>query len=121
MPTSLFDLTGKVALISGAAQGMGRAMALAVAEAGADLLVVDLNAAGGEATAAAAREMGRRAVFAPCNVSEPEQIRPLFAQLDREFGRIDFLGNVAGEAILGAPEVIGTGRLFSSAGVAIPF
>ena len=106
MPTSLFDLTGKVALISGAAQGMGRAMSLALAEAGADLLLVDLNTAGGEATAVAAREMGRRAVFAPCNVSEPEQIRSLFAQLDREFGRIDFLGNVAGEAILGAPEDI---------------
>ena len=106
MPSSLFDLSGKVALVSGAAQGMGRAMALALAEAGADLMLVDLNTAGGEATAEDIRMLGRRAVFANCNVSEPDQIRALFAQLDREFGRIDFLGNVAGEAHLGAPEDI---------------
>lgn len=106
MPSSLFDLSGKVALVSGAAQGMGRAMALALAEAGADLMLVDLNTAGGEATAQEIRKLGRRAVFATCNVSEPEQIRALFAQLDRDLGRIDFLGNVAGEAQLGAPEDI---------------
>jgi NAD(P)-dependent dehydrogenase (short-subunit alcohol dehydrogenase family) len=106
MASSLFDLSGKVALVSGAAQGMGRAMALALAECGADLLLVDLNSAGGEATAEEIRKLGRRAVFASCNVSEPEQIRALFAQLDREFGRIDFIGNVAGEGQLGAPEDI---------------
>lgn len=106
MPSSLFDLTGKVALVSGGAQGMGRAMALALAEAGADLMVVDLNSPGGEATAGDIRKLGRRAVFAKCNVSEPVQIRALFAQLDSEFGGIDFLGNVAGDAVLAAPEDI---------------
>ena len=107
MASSLFDLSGKVALVSGAAQGMGRAMALALAEAGADLMLVDLNRAGGERTAADIRRLGRRAVFADGNVSEPEQIREeLFPQLDRDFGRIDFLGNVAGEGQLGAPEDI---------------
>lgn len=106
MPSSLFDLTGKVALVSGGAQGMGRAMALALAEAGADLMVVDLNSPGGEATAGDIRKLGRRAVFAKCNVSEPVQIRALFAQLDSEFGCIDFLGNVAGDAVLAAPEDI---------------
>ncbi len=106
MPSSLFDLTGKVALVSGGAQGMGRAMALALAEAGADLMVVDLNSPGGEATAEDIRKLGRRAVFTKCNVSEPVQIRALFAQVDSEFGRIDFLGNVAGEAVLAAPEDI---------------
>src|SRR6187401_2985825 len=106
MPSSLFDLPGKVALVSGAAQGMGRAMALALAEAGADLMLVDLNASGGEKTAEDIRSLGRRAVFANCNVSEPESVREMFAQLDRDFGRIDFLGNVAGEGMLGAPENI---------------
>ena len=106
MPSSLFDLSGKVALVSGAAQGLGRAMALALAEAGADLLLVDLNSAGGERTADDIRKLGRRAIFAASDVSDPEKIRALFAQLDREFGRIDFLGNVAGEAQLGAPEDI---------------
>src|SRR6185436_19882694 len=97
MSASLFDLSGKNALVSGAAQGMGRAMALALAEAGADLMLVDLNPAGGEATAQDIRSLGRRAAFVTCNVSEPEQIRALFRQLDGDFGRVDFLGNVAGE------------------------
>jgi NAD(P)-dependent dehydrogenase (short-subunit alcohol dehydrogenase family) len=104
--SSLFDLSGRIALVSGAAQGLGRAMALALAEAGADLMLVDLNATGGEATTESIRELGRRAVFANCNVSEPEQIRGLFAGLDQEFGRLDFLGNVAGEGLLGRPEDI---------------
>ncbi|MEO8659531.1 MAG: SDR family oxidoreductase [Bryobacteraceae bacterium] len=106
MSSTLFDLTNKVAVVSGAAQGMGRAMAMALAEAGADLLLVDLNEAGVNRTAADAREMGRRATAAVHNVSEPAQIRELFRRLDEEFGRIDFLANVAGEAVLGRPEDI---------------
>ena len=43
---------------------------------------------------------------APCDVSDPEQIRSLFRRLDTEFGRIDFLGNVAGDGVLGIPEEI---------------
>ena len=89
MSSSLFDLSRKVVLVTGAAQGLGRAMSLALAEAGADVMLVDLNTTGGEATAADIRILGRRAIFVPCNVSEPEQIRALFAQLDRDFGRID--------------------------------
>ena len=69
-------------------------------------MLADVNSAGGEATAVEIHKLGRRAVFANCNVSEPVQIRTLFAQHDREFGRIDFLGNVAGNAILAAPEDI---------------
>lgn len=102
----LFDLTGRVALVSGAASGMGRAMALALAEHGADLLLADLNLAGAEQTAAEAKTLGRRAVAARCDVSDPAAIRELFGTLDREFGRIDFLGNVAGESIMAAPEEI---------------
>ncbi|MBM3845791.1 MAG: SDR family oxidoreductase, partial [Verrucomicrobia bacterium] len=106
MTPAPFDLTGKVALVTGAAQGMGRAMALALAEAGADLMVVDRNDAGARQTADTATSMGRRAKVARCDVSSPAEIRNLFAALDRDFGRIDFLGNVAGEGILAAPETI---------------
>ena len=49
--TKLFDLTGRIAVVTGSAQGMGRAMATALAEAGADLVLLDRNAAGIEATA----------------------------------------------------------------------
>lgn len=105
-PLNLFDLTGRVAVVSGAASGMGRAMSLALAEHGADLMLADLNATGVESTAAEIRNLGRRAVPVVCNVSQPDSIRGLFARLDAEFGRIDFLGNVAGEAVLANPEDI---------------
>ncbi len=101
---SRFDLTGRVALVSGAASGLGRASALALAEHGADLLLADLNEQGLAKTAADIAALGRRAVAATCNVSEPGEIRALFVRLDREFGRLDFLGNIAGEGLLGKPE-----------------
>jgi NAD(P)-dependent dehydrogenase (short-subunit alcohol dehydrogenase family) len=101
-----FDLGGRVAVVSGAASGMGRAMALALAEHGADLLLVDLDGAGAGRVAARAEGLGRRALPVACDVSDPGQIRDLFAGLDREFGRVDFLGNVAGEGVLARPEEI---------------
>lgn len=106
MTPAMFDLTDRVALVTGAAQGLGRAMALALAEAGADLLLVDRNETGAQATAAMITSLGRRAVVAFCDVSDPAQIREVFRRLDTEFGRIDFLGNVAGDGILGRPEDI---------------
>jgi NAD(P)-dependent dehydrogenase (short-subunit alcohol dehydrogenase family) len=106
MTQSLFDLTGRVALVSGAAQGMGRAMALALAEAGADVMLADINEAGACRTADQIATLGRKAIPVVCDVSEPKQIRAMFKRLDEAFGRIDFLGNVAGGAQLGAPEEI---------------
>ncbi len=62
MVLELFDLTGRVALVSGAGQNMGRATALAFAEAGADLLICDWSAETLERTAGAIAELGRRVV-----------------------------------------------------------
>jgi NAD(P)-dependent dehydrogenase (short-subunit alcohol dehydrogenase family) len=104
MPTDLFDLTDKVAIVSGAAQGMGRAIALALANAGAHLILVDRNEAGAHRTAAEITTT--RALVADTDVSQPAQVKDLFQILDREFGRIDFLANVAGESIMAAPEDI---------------
>lgn len=78
-------------------------MSLALAEHGADLMLADLNAEGLEQTAAAIRALGRRAVPVICNVSNYDPIREMFMRLDREYGRIDFLGNVAGEGIMADP------------------
>ena len=101
-----FDLRGRVALVSGAASGMGRAMALALAEHGADVMLADLNDEGIRRTAVQIASLGRRAQGIVCDVSQPSQILDLFGQLDRGFGRIDFLGNVAGEGIMASPEAI---------------
>jgi NAD(P)-dependent dehydrogenase (short-subunit alcohol dehydrogenase family) len=104
--SKLFDLTGRVAVVSGAAQGMGRAAALALADHGADLWLLDLNGEGASATARAIESLGRRATPVTCDVSKPEDIRRFIAQLDTVGGQIDFLANIAGEAILGEPEDI---------------
>src|SRR5687768_12370251 len=106
MGGAIFDLTGRVALVSGAAQGLGRAMALALAEAGADLMLTDRNTSGMEKTAAQIAGLGRRAIPVTCDVSEPTAVREMFARLDSELGRIDFLANVAGDGVLGKPEDI---------------
>lgn len=106
MNRELFDLTGRFAVVSGAAQGMGRAMATALAEAGANLMLLDVNTAGVKKTSDEIAALGRRAIPVTCDVSDVSQIRAMFAQLDRDFGRIDFLGNVAGEAVRARPEEI---------------
>jgi NAD(P)-dependent dehydrogenase (short-subunit alcohol dehydrogenase family) len=106
MPSGLFDLSGTVALVSGAAQGLGRAMALALAEHGADLALADRNAAGVEQTAADIAGLGRRALPVCCDVADAGHVRALFERVDRELGRLDFLGNVAGDGILASPERI---------------
>ena len=103
MSHPLFDLSNRVALVSGAARGLGKAMAKGFAEAGADLVLADLNADG---LATAAREMGalgRRVLPVTCDMSQPEQIRVLFELIDAEYGRIDIVGNVAGNARRNTP------------------
>lgn len=106
MALSMFDLTGRVAVVSGAASGMGRAMSLALGEAGATLMLLDRNLSGAEQTAVEIGRLGAKAVAVACDISDPEQIRATFARLDQELGRIDFLGNVAGEGWGGEPESI---------------
>jgi NAD(P)-dependent dehydrogenase (short-subunit alcohol dehydrogenase family) len=111
MTHPMFDLSGRVALVSGAASGMGRAMAIGFAEVGADLMLADINGAGLDATAADIAALGRRAVPVVCDVSDCDQIRAMFGLLDREFGRIDILGNVAGEGVRARPEEISLEQL----------
>jgi NAD(P)-dependent dehydrogenase (short-subunit alcohol dehydrogenase family) len=69
-------------------------------------MLADINGVGLDASAAVIKALGRRAVPVVCDVSEPEQIRAMFGQLDREFGHIDILGNVAGEGLRARPEEI---------------
>ncbi|MDA1017630.1 MAG: SDR family oxidoreductase [Planctomycetota bacterium] len=100
----MFNLTGKIAVVSGAAQGMGQATAVAVAEAGASLMLVDRNLAGAEKTADTIRALGRTALTSDTNVSDPDAIAALFERVDAELGPVDFLGNIAGDGHLAKPE-----------------
>src|ERR1700691_2669194 len=102
--TNLFDLTGRTAIVTGSAQGMGRAMATALAEAGADLVLLDRNAPGIEATAHTITQLGRKALPIPGDVTDTDHLDHVSAAIDREFARVDILGNVAGEAKSGPAE-----------------
>ena len=102
----LFDLHGRVALVLGSSQGMGRSMAMAFAEAGADLLLTDINPEGAEAFAEDIRGLGRRAVVIKSDITDVDQIRSAFQVLDKEFGRIDILAAVFGPGIRVSAEEI---------------
>ena len=106
MVLELFDLSGRVALVSGAGQNMGRAVAHAFAEAGADLLICDWRADTLEKTAGEIAGLGRRVVPVVCDVTSIEQIRAMYERLDREFGRLDVLANIPGNNHLFHPEDI---------------
>jgi NAD(P)-dependent dehydrogenase (short-subunit alcohol dehydrogenase family) len=104
MNPSMYDLKDRVAVVSGAAQGLGQATAIALAQAGCHLVVVDRNLAGAKSTAAQTIDFGVRAICRDTNVSDPVAIGELFEHVDRDFGRVDFLGNIAGDGILAKPE-----------------
>lgn len=104
MSSSIFNLQNKVAMISGASSGMGRAASLALADHGANLFLVDLNEEGLKQTKSQAEQKGVRVTKQICDISDPVKIKELFTKLDKEFGRIDFLANVAGEGLLIKPE-----------------
>ena len=93
----LFDLSGQTALITGASKGLGREMALALGEAGADLVIGARTAGDIEAAAAeVADETGRRAVGHPLDVTDPESVEAFVSRAMAEFGRVDILVNNAG-------------------------
>jgi NAD(P)-dependent dehydrogenase (short-subunit alcohol dehydrogenase family) len=106
MSLSMFDLSGRVGLVTGAARGMGRASATALAEAGADLLITDINAEGLQATAAQLTQLGRRVIAMPGDVTQIDFVRSLYARVDAEFGRLDVAANIYGPGQLARPEDI---------------
>lgn len=94
-------LAGRVAVITGAGSGIGRAGALAFAREGARVLVNDLDAARGEETVALVRERGGEAAFFRADVGRPAEAKALIDEAVRCFGALDILYNNAGIAPLG--------------------
>ncbi len=91
-----FKLDGKVALVTGASRGLGQAMAIGLAEAGADIVASSTNAENLQKTAAAIRQLGRKCLCLTCNVTDPEQVRQAVAKTLETFDGIDILVNNAG-------------------------
>jgi NAD(P)-dependent dehydrogenase (short-subunit alcohol dehydrogenase family) len=94
MPDS-FPLAGRTALVTGWASGIGRAIALAFADAGAEVAGFDLSPERGEQTAAEVTARGHRSLHVSCDVSDPAAVEAAFGLVDRHFDRLDILVNDA--------------------------
>ena len=92
---ALFDLTDRVAVVTGAGGSLGHAIAVGLAEAGATLALLDLQPEALEATAAAVRAANRPALAVPTDVAKEASVEAAFAAIDEAFGRIDILVNNA--------------------------
>lgn len=95
---NVFPLAGKRAIVTGAGRGIGRSIALALAEAGADVAVTARTSVEIEQLAAEIRALGRRTAWTPCDVTDPARVERMAATLLAELGGLDILVNNAGSA-----------------------
>jgi len=90
------ELQGQVAIVTGAGRGIGRATALELARLGADIVIAELDAGGADKTAALVKDLGRRAVVVPTDVTKRTDLATMVERTRTAFGRIDVLVNNAG-------------------------
>jgi NAD(P)-dependent dehydrogenase (short-subunit alcohol dehydrogenase family) len=90
------DLSDQVAIVTGGGAGIGQGVAVEVARHGADVVILDIDAARAEQTAALVRDLGRRAVEVVADAMQTDQVRAAVQRADDELGRIDILVNNAG-------------------------
>ncbi len=95
------DMSGKVAVVTGAAAGLGQATALRLAEVGANVAIVDIAEAGLAETARAIKGLGREALVLPLDLSDRANCHAAIEQTVARFGRLDALCNVAGVMLPG--------------------
>src|SRR3954467_14385303 len=106
MTTALFDISGKVAIVTGGNGGIGLGMARGLAEAGAAGVIVGRNAAKSEAAVAELAQSGARAISVVADVTDKEAVADMTARVAGELGRIDILVNNAGMNIRKPPHAL---------------
>jgi NAD(P)-dependent dehydrogenase (short-subunit alcohol dehydrogenase family) len=104
---SLFDLSGKKALVTGGASGIGRACALGMARAGADVAIIDVNVDMGRDTTREILDLGRKSIFVACDVTDLNQVQSMVRQVVEEFDRLDIAFNNAGIIVGSTKPTIG--------------
>lgn len=90
------DLSGKIALVTGAGQGIGLAIARTLAEAGADIVVAELNPTTGQEAVREIETIGSKAFFVEVNVANPDSVDAMASAAIEHFGQVDILVNNAG-------------------------
>ena len=110
MTTKIFDLTGKVAIVTGGNGGIGLGMARGLAAAGADIAVVARNEAKSEAAIAELRQHGVKAIAVTTDVTDEAAVSRMTARVQRELGRIDILVNNAGITVRKPPHLLSIGE-----------
>lgn len=91
-----YDFSGKVALITGAGGGIGRATAIAFGKSGASVVVSDVSVQGGQETVALVEQAGGKAIFVACDVADADAVNNMVAQTIQVYGRLDYGHNNAG-------------------------
>ena len=107
MKTELFDLRGKVAIVTGGNGGIGLGMARGLAEAGAGIAIVGRNEAKLAAAVAELKQAGARAISVTADVTDKAAVTAMVVRVRRELGRIDILVNNAGINIRKSPHALG--------------
>jgi 3-oxoacyl-[acyl-carrier protein] reductase len=90
------SLTGKIAVVTGGAQGIGQAIATTLAQEGSDVVVADLDANRCEETVARVQQLGRKAMAVSVNVGDWDQVKGMIDRVQKDWERIDILVNNAG-------------------------
>lgn len=101
---SIFDLAGRVAVVTGGASGLGQAIAVGYAQRGVTVIVADVNMEGAEETRATIAEQGGTAVVVPLDVTDRQQCIDVAEAVRRDHGNVDILVNSAGSAHRSAAE-----------------
>jgi NAD(P)-dependent dehydrogenase (short-subunit alcohol dehydrogenase family) len=92
----IFDLSGKVAIVTGSGRGIGKSFALALAREGADIAVADINKENADETSKEIISMGRKSISIKADISKQDEVRDMFGKVMAYFGQLDVAINNAG-------------------------